>query len=516
MTSKSPTSNLLENEANSPSTILVIFGASGDLTARKLAPAIFNLSLDGLLPSECFLIGYGRQRMSDDEFKAYLKDSLDAHSRRRIEGKAWEQLERKISFQAGSYDDPKSFEELKLKIEGIEKQLGQPMQCLFYVSTPPGVFKPILENLGKSGLAKRHSQKQFESKVIIEKPFGRDLESARELNEVINRRFEETQVFRIDHYLGKETVQSLLVQRFANSIFEPIWNRNYVSCVQITVSEDLGVGSRGGYYDRSGALRDMMQNHVMQLLALTAMEPPSSLDPEAIRDEKVKALQAIKPLVLGGENSEVVRGVYTQGLVHGEKAEGYLAEKGIPENSFTETYAALCLHIENWRWKGVPFYLRSGKRLATKASEISVQFKRPPEILFGLDERFSLSPNLLVIRIQPNEGITLYLNSKTPGLETKLQPIELAFGYECTFGSNTPEAYERLILDALNGDGTLFIRGDDTESSWGLMSPILEYWQERKTRGLENYAAGTWGPLAADKLLLARGHEWLTGKNYES
>ena len=305
MTSKSPTSNLLENEANSPSTILVIFGASGDLTARKLAPAIFNLSLDGLLPSECFLIGYGRQRMSDDEFKAYLKDSLDAHSRRRIEGKAWEQLERKISFQAGSYDDPKSFEELKLKIEGIEKQLGQPMQCLFYVSTPPGVFKPILENLGKRGLAKRHSQKQFESKVIIEKPFGRDLESARELNEVINLRFEETQVFRIDHYLGKETVQSLLVQRFANSIFEPIWNRNYVSCVQITVSEDLGVGSRGGYYDRSGALRDMMQNHVMQLLALTAMEPPSSLDPEAIRDEKVKVIEALETETLDDEGEKV-------------------------------------------------------------------------------------------------------------------------------------------------------------------------------------------------------------------
>jgi glucose-6-phosphate 1-dehydrogenase len=260
----------------------------------------------------------------------------------------------------------------------------------------------------------------------------------------------------------------------------------------------------------------MMQNHVMQLLALTAMEPPSSLDPEAIRDEKVKALQAIKPLVLGGENSEVVRGVYTQGLVNDEKAVGYLKENGIPENSFTETYAALCMQIENWRWKGVPFYIRSGKRLAMKASEISVQFKRPPEILFGLDERFSLSPNLLVIRIQPNEGITLFLNSKTPGLETKLQPIELAFGYEYTFGSNTPEAYERLILDALNGDGTLFIRGDETETSWGLITPILEYWQERNSRGLENYASGTWGPLAADKLLLARGHEWLTGKNYES
>ena len=280
------------------------------------------------------------------------------------------------------------------------------------------------------------------------------------------------------------------------------------------MSENLGVESRGGYYDRSGALRDMIQNHVMQLLALTAMEPPSSLDPESIRNEKVKALQALKPLVVSGDNSEIVRGVYSQGLVDGEKAIGYLQEEGIPQDSITETYASLCLQMENWRWKGVPFYLRSGKRLAMKASEIVVQFKRPPEILFGKDSKYALSPNLLVIRIQPNEGITLYLNSKTPGLETRLQPIELAFGYETTFGSNTPEAYERLILDALNGDGTLFIRGDEAETSWGLLSPVLDYWQTQKSKGLESYSAGTWGPISADKLLLSRGHEWLTGTNF--
>ncbi len=497
-----------------PPTIIVIFGASGDLTARKLAPAIFNLSQDGLLPSKCFLIGYGRKEINDDQFREYLKKSLELHSRRKIQGDAWNIIAENVQFHAGSYDNSESFDKLGDKIKIIEAKLGEPAQCLFYISTPPGVFKPILENLGISGLAKRHRQKEIESKVIIEKPFGRDLSSANDLNETINHRFEETQVFRIDHYLGKETVQSLLVQRFANSIFEPVWNRNYVSSVQITVSENLGVGSRGGYYEKSGALRDMIQNHVMQLLALTAMEPPSSLNPESIRDEKVKALQAIKPLVLKGKNPEIVRGVYTQGLVEDEKVLGYLQEEGIPDNSFTETYAALCLQIENWRWKGVPFYLRSGKRLASKASEIVVQFKRPPEILFGLDERFSLSPNLLVIRIQPNEGITLYLNSKTPGLETKLQPIELAFGYETTFGSNTPEAYERLILDSLNGDGTLFIRGDEAETSWELISPILDYWQENGRKGLENYSSGTWGPLAADKLLLSRGHEWLTGKQY--
>jgi glucose-6-phosphate 1-dehydrogenase len=497
-----------------PPTIVVIFGASGDLTARKLAPAIFNLSMDSLLPTHCYLIGYGRKEISDIEFKNYIKESTEKHSRRKISEQTWKSLEENVSFQAGSYDNLEDFHSLSAQIDSIEKKLDQAIQCLFYISTPPTVFKPILENLGKSGLAKRHRNKQVESKVIIEKPFGRDLASANDLNAIINRRFAETQVFRIDHYLGKETVQSLLVQRFANSIFEPIWNRNYVSSVQITVSENLGVGSRGGYYDRSGALRDMIQNHVMQLLALTAMEPPSSLDPESIRNEKVKALQALKPLVVSGDNAEIVRGVYSQGLVDGEKAIGYLQEEGIPQDSITETYASLCLQMENWRWKGVPFYLRSGKRLAMKASEIVVQFKRPPEILFGKDAKYALSPNLLVIRIQPNEGITLYLNSKTPGLETRLQPIELAFGYETTFGSNTPEAYERLILDALNGDGTLFIRGDEAETSWGLLSPVLDYWQDQRSKGLESYASGTWGPISADKLLLSRGHEWLTGTNF--
>ena len=499
---------------STPPTIVVIFGASGDLTARKLAPAIFNLSMDSLLPSHCYLIGYGRKEISDIEFKNYIKESTEKHSRRKISEQTWKSLEENVSFQAGSYHNLEDFHSLSAQIDSIEKKLDQAIQCLFYISTPPTVFKPILENLGKSGLAKRHRNKQVESKVIIEKPFGRDLASANDLNAIINRRFAETQVFRIDHYLGKETVQSLLVQRFANSIFEPIWNRNYVSSVQITVSENLGVGSRGGYYDRSGALRDMIQNHVMQLLALTAMEPPSSLDPESIRNEKVKALQALKPLVVSGDNAEIVRGVYSQGLVDGEKAIGYLQEEGIPQDSITETYASLCLQMENWRWKGVPFYLRSGKRLAMKASEIVVQFKRPPEILFGKDAKYALSPNLLVIRIQPNEGITLYLNSKTPGLETRLQPIELAFGYETTFGSNTPEAYERLILDALNGDGTLFIRGDEAETSWGLLSPVLDYWQDQRSKGLESYAAGTWGPISADKLLLSRGHEWLTGTNF--
>jgi len=493
-----------------PPTIIIIFGASGDLTARKLVPALFNLGIDDLLPKNFHLIGFGRKCISDDVFRDKLKNSLKDYSRRTVQNEIWSKMEPHLSFHAGEYDDLDAFVSLKEKIDSIQADLNESAQCIFYLSTPPSGFLPILDNLGNSGLARLHQNTAAASKVIVEKPFGRDLQSARELNQVINRRFSESQVFRIDHYLGKETVQSLLVQRFANSIFEPVWNRNYVSCVQITVAEDLGVGSRAGYYDRSGAMRDMIQNHVMQLLALTTMEPPSSLDPEAIRDEKVKALQAIKPLSLDDSHAEVVRGVYTEGLVAGEKAIGYLEEKDVPSASYTETYTALCLQLDNWRWKGVPFYIRSGKRLRQKVSEIVVQFTRPPAILFGKNSKQPLSPNLLTIRIQPDEGVGLSLNSKTPGLETKLQPVNLSFGYDTTFGSNTPEAYERLILDAMAGDGTLFIRGDEAEQSWGLLSPVLDSWQALGKQGLESYSAGTWGPLAADKLLLNRGHEWIT------
>lgn len=493
---------------NMSSTILVIFGASGDLTARKLLPALYNLGVDSLLPEHFHLIGYGRSPMSDDAFRDSMRKAVVEYSRRPLEEGLWSRMAPNLRYHAGPYDDLASFESLAKIIDEIEHAAGCETQCLFYVSTPPSVFKPILENLGKSGLARRRRRTHSASKVVVEKPFGRDLTSARELNAVINRRFDESQVFRIDHYLGKETVQSLLVQRFANSIFEPVWNRNYVSCVQVTVAEDLGVGSRGGYYNRSGALRDMIQNHVMQLLALTAMEPPSSLDPEAIRDEKVKALKAIRPLDLEGDDCDVVRAYYREGLVGGEKAQGYLEEEGIPEDSGTETYAALRLSLDNWRWKGVPFYIRSGKRMACKVSEIAVLFRRPPAILFSEGDRYDVSPNCLVLRIQPNEGVTLTLNSKIPGLETKLQPVELSFGYDTTFGSDTPEAYERLILDAMNGDGTLFIRGDETETSWGLFTPVLEHWAEQGQKDLEVYAAGTWGPLAADKLLLRDGYEW--------
>jgi glucose-6-phosphate 1-dehydrogenase len=343
--------------------------------------------------------------------------------------------------------------------------------------------------------------------VIIEKPFGRDLESARQLNATLGSVFTEQQVYRIDHYLGKETVQDLLVQRFANAIFEPLWNRNFIESVQITVAEEVGVGSRAGYYEQSGCLRDMIQNHTMQLLALTAMEPPVSLDAESMRDEKVKVLKAIQPLALG-PGGDVARAQYAAGLMVGKPVPGYLEEPGIDPQSATETYAAIRLSINNWRWQGVPFYLRSGKRLPRRVSEIAIQFKRPPGTLFAEGGRFDLAANTLSFQIQPDEGLSLILNGKIPGLETRTQPVKMSFRYSTTFGSNTPEAYERLVLDAMIGDGTLFIRGDEAETSWKLYTPVLEFWQKQGRAGMEDYVAGSWGPAGANELLAKNHHVW--------
>lgn len=499
----------LSRHRGAPPTIMVIFGASGDLTARKLIPGLFNLALDSLLPSEFHLIGYSRKPIQDDEFRTLARESIDTFSRRPIDDDLWKKTERGLHYHSGGYDDPEAFKSLAEKIHGIQKAAGREMQLVFYISTPPGVFEPIVENLGACGLSTHTVKGKPGAKVIIEKPFGRNLESARQLNRVLGRNFEESQVYRIDHYLGKETVQNLLVARFANAIFEPIWNREYVESVQITVAESVGVGTRGGYYDNSGALRDMIQNHTMQLLALIAMEPPVSLDPESIRDEKVKVLKGIHPLSLNeGPEPDVVRARYGKGMMNGKPVSGYDDEEGIPEESYTETYAAMRLMINNWRWKGVPFYMRSGKRMARRVSEIAIQFKRPPGILFSEDDKFDLAQNALVIQVQPDEGMTLLTNSKVPGLETRTQPVKMHFHHAATFGSNTPEAYERLILDAIIGDSTLFIRGDETEASWKLITPVHEYWDEQKKNGLATYPAGSWGPEEADQLLLNKDHVW--------
>ena len=445
--------------------------------------------------------------MSGKEFSETTVTSIVEHSRRPL-NQVWARVQENTFFETGEYDNLEAFKTLHNRIQKIEDALGRDIQILFYISTPPSVFKPILENLGASGLASKHRSKPLASKIIIEKPFGRDLSSAIELNRIIRKEFSEDQVYRIDHYLGKETVQDLLVQRFANSIFEPIWNLKYVEYVEITVAEDIGVAGRAGYYDHSGALRDMIQNHLMQLLSLVAMEPPISTKPEDIRDEKVKLLKAIQPINVQIHGGDVVRGQYTEGLIQGEKVVGFREEIGINPHSWTETYVALRLNINNWRWNGVPFYVRSGKRMARRVSEIAVHFRPAPGNLFKESNKFDLAQNTLVMQIQPDEGTTLLLNSKIPGLETKLQPVKMHFGYAATFGSNTPEAYERLILDAIIGDSTLFIRGDETEVSWNLYTPILEFWQEAKDDGMQTYSAGSWGPLAADLLLAERGHAW--------
>lgn len=506
-TQRHPFLHGLSKHRGAPPTVVVIFGASGDLTARKLIPAVYNLGVDNLLPTDFYLVGYGRKEIPDEEFRTLAADAIKEFSRRELDQGVWSRIASNTSYVAGGYDDADAFKRLAKHIDEIEKRVGRDVQVLFYISTPPSVFAPILRNLGAAGLARRHLEHPHHAKVIIEKPFGRDLASARELNGTIRSVLEEHQVYRIDHYLGKETVQDLLVQRFANAIFEPLWNRNYIESVQITVAEEVGVGSRGGYYEQSGALRDMIQNHTMQLLALTAMEPPVSLDAESIRDEKVKLLKAIQPLRLGPDG-DVARAQYAGGMIGGKPAQGYLEEEGIAATSKTETYAALRLSINNWRWQGVPFYLRSGKRMARRVSEIAINFRRPPGTLFAESEKFNLAGNTLAFQIQPDEGLSLILNAKVPGLETRTQPVKMNFRYATTFGSNTPEAYERLVLDAMIGDGTLFIRGDEAETSWKLCTPLLEYWSAAGRAGMDSYPAGSWGPVSAAALLAKNNHQW--------
>ena len=497
----------LSKHRGAPPTVVVIFGASGDLTARKLIPAIYNLSYDNLLPADFHLVGYGRKAIPDEEFRTMAAAAIKDFSRRELDADVWARVAANTTYVSGGYDEKVGFDRLAAHIKEIEKAVGSEVQSLFYISTPPSVFGPIIQNLGASGLGGMYLGSPRHSKVIIEKPFGRDLDSARALNAELRSVFEEGQVYRIDHYLGKETVQDLLVQRFANAIFEPLWNRNFIDSVQITVAVDQGVGTRAGYYEQSGCLRDMIQNHTTQLLALTAMEPPGSFEAEALRDEKVKVLKAIEPIALGPA-ADTARAQYVAGMTGGVSVPGYLQEKGIAPQSATETFAALRLSINNWRWQGVPFYLRSGKRMPRRVSEIAVQFKCPPGTIFPRKDGFNLAPNTLSFQIQPDEGLGLILNAKVPGLETRTQPVKMSFRYATTFGSNTPEAYERLVLDAMIGDGTLFIRGDEAETSWKLYTPVLDSWRLQGRAGLEEYPAGSWGPPGAEKLIAARGHAW--------
>jgi glucose-6-phosphate 1-dehydrogenase len=485
--------------------IMVIFGASGDLTKRKLLPALFHLEQSGLLPKEFAIVGVARRPLGD-EFAADMRAGIIEFGGADANDARLNEFVSKIGYYALSFDDASHYAGLKAELDRIAAERGIGSDRLFYLATAPEYFAPIIDNLGAQGMAQPEKGRVG---VVIEKPFGHDLDSARALNRNVNGVFHENQVFRIDHYLGKETVQNILVFRFANGMFEPVWNRNYIDYVQITAAETLGVEGRGPFYEKAGALRDVIQNHVMELLSFVAMEPPSSFDAEAVRREKVKAWRAIPPVPI----THAVRGQYGPGVVEGQKVVGYRDEERVNPESGTETFAALKLGIENWRWAGVPFYLRAGKRMKQRATEISIQFKQPPLLIFnrmnpagGCGE---IQPNLLTIRIQPDEGIALRFGAKVPNTPNMaVCPVTMDFDYAAAFGTSSANGYERLLLDAMLGDQTLFAHRDGVEVTWGLYTPILEAWAAKQPEVFPNYFAGSWGPDCSDRLLEQDGHKW--------
>jgi glucose-6-phosphate 1-dehydrogenase len=483
-------------------TAVVIFGASGDLTKRKLLPALFHLEQSNLLPEEFSVIGVARRPLQG-EFEKDMRDGILQFGGVQEGDKKLDEFMRKVSYFAMNFDDPGGYDKLKTVLEGIDQKQGTKGNRLFYLATAPEYFAEIIEQLGRHGMAKPQQGKVH---VIIEKPFGHDLASARQLLDEVNRVFAEDQIFRIDHYLGKETVQNILVFRFANGIFEPVWNRNYVDHVQITAAEDIGIEGRGPFYEKAGALRDVIQNHVMELLSFVALEPPVSFEADAMRREKVKVWRSIQPIHF----MDAVRGQYGPGKADGKDVKGYRQEERVDPNSSTETYAALKVGIENWRWAGVPFYLRAGKRLAKRVTEITVQFKQPPQLLFKNQAGAcrELQPNLIAMRIQPDEGISLRFGAKVPSPNMEVCPVNMNFSYADAFGKSSANGYERLLLDAMLGDATLFAHRDGVEATWSLLTPILDYWAANKPKDLPNYAAGTWGPKSADELLARDGRAW--------
>jgi len=490
--------------------VMVVFGASGDLTRRKLMPAIFQLWCQNHLPESAAIIGYSRSDKTDESFRTELCDSIrnkmPCH-RGLIDDEAWEAFASRIFYQRGAYDSPDDFAALSKRIETLNAERNVPGNCLHYLATPPEAFADILENIGRTSLARRGQPDPW-ARVVIEKPFGTDLQSARDLNRIARSVFDEDQIFRIDHYLGKETVQNIMVLRFANSIFEHAWCHDYIDHIQITAAESLGVGTRGGYYDRSGALRDMVQNHLMHLLCLVAMEPPSSLTAAAIRDEKVKVLKALRTIPPLCAASGVVRAQYTAGTINGRNLPGYREADSVPADSRTETFVAFKAHVDNWRWSGVPFYLRTGKCLPRRCTEISIHFKDVPQVLFNRPPAGPLRPNVLTIRVQPDEGIALEFQAKVPGPAMNIKPLEMDFGYRESFGEAPPDAYQRLLLDAAVGDATLFTRSDEVEAAWQFVTPVIEGCSQDRADNVLQYAAGTWGPKEADELIEADGNHW--------
>jgi glucose-6-phosphate 1-dehydrogenase len=478
---------------------IVFFGASGDLFKRMLMPAIYNLRLNDILPANFGLIGFARSQYTDDEFREYCKQCVNEFSRSGpVKESLWNDLAQRISYITANFDDTSHFETLAKRLDEYEQQFGAGHNRLYYLATPPSVFPKIIAQLKRAKLDPDHNSQGW-SRIIVEKPFGTDLASAQALQTEVEKVFNESLVYRIDHYLGKETVQDIMALRFANTIFEPIWTRNYVQSVQITAAETLGVEGRGGYYDNAGALRDMIQNHVMNLLALVAMEPPASSDADAIRNEKYKVFSAIEPPSPEKVFQMSVRGQYDAGTIGGQAVPAYRNEPDVRPDSTTETYAALRLYINNWRWAGVPFYLRSGKRLARKVSEIAITFSPIPHRLFG-EKSDTIEQNALVIKIQPDEGISLRFNAKVPGQKNHIRSVTMDFNYGTGFGVQSAPAYERLIADAMRGDATLFTRWDAVQRAWEIVMPVLEVWQSIKDRTFPNYAAGSDGPQAAQAL----------------
>lgn len=483
---------------------LVIFGATGDLAHRKLVPALFSLASSNLLPDKFAIVGFGRSQREEEEFRDSLRESV-AGTGAKFSGKAWDEFAAHITYVQGSYDDAESFAHLGEVLDRIDQEQGTENHRLFYLATPPNVYATITGHLGEANLNKPQKEDGW-ARLIVEKPFGRDLETAKQLNRCVHEVFDESQVYRIDHYLGKETVQNIFVLRFFNGIFEPIWNRNYVDQVQITAAEALGVEGRGGYYEAAGAVRDMLQSHLLQLLMLTAMEAPSSFTADKVRDEKVKVLDSIRFPDPSDATRCVVRGQYARGMIDGRRTPGYRDEDGVAPNSHTETFVAAKFMVDNWRWAGVPFYLRTGKRLPKRVSEIAIQFRRAPHMYLRGTTDLLPRKNVLIIRIQPDDGLAMRIEVKVPGLNMRVRPVDLSFLYKDAFGGGSPDAYERLLLDAMRGDSTLFARTDEVEAAWALVTPLLE--ASRNGQALPTYPAGSWGPAEADDLLAHDGHRW--------
>jgi len=487
---------------------IVIFGASGDLTKRKLIPALFHLMQAGLLPDHWYVVGSGRTHMDDEGFRKVVRESLQSFRKTAsTPASVWEKFLRRFHYLSGDSQKAKYYSLLSKRLIQLDKEHRTGGNRLFYLATPPDLYPGIIHQLGEAGL-NRPIKGAHWSRVVIEKPFGKDLASAQALNKKVAQVFKENQVYRIDHYLGKETVQNILFFRFANAIFEPIWNRQYIDHIQITVAEDIGIEHRAGYYENSGALRDMFQNHLLQLFCLVAMEPPANFEADTVREERVKVLKSIRPIPSEKIDQFAVRGQYGVGIVDGQPVNGYRSEHGVKPDSRTETYAALKLHIDNWRWKGVRFYVRSGKRLAKRVAEITVEFKWVPHLLFAPLISENIQPNTLVFRIQPDEGICLTFQSKHPGPKLCMDSVTMDFSYRDSFKGISPEAYERLLLDCLIGDQMLFARRDWVELSWAIIDPILQHWQKMPDSGLPIYEAGSQGPDEADDLPGQDNRQW--------